>query len=103
MKKHLQPDKIENYSEFPRCLGKIEILKRQVQKNIMCILHVYSKSIRGQILRLCIHRFKTFTKPYLTMSEAFFKPTKTTIFIFMLLLATCAMAQDGTIYPLEAP
>src|SRR5688572_21614929 len=37
------------------------------------------------------------------MSETFSKPTKTTIFISLLLVASCAMAQDGTIYPLEAP
>ncbi len=37
------------------------------------------------------------------MSEAFSKPTKTTIFISLLLVATCAIAQDGTIYPLAAP
>jgi acetyl esterase/lipase len=37
------------------------------------------------------------------MSEAFFKPTKTAILMSLLFVATFAMAQDGTIYPLEAP
>src|SRR5687768_14094907 len=37
------------------------------------------------------------------MSEPFSKHTKTAIFISLLLVATFAMAQDGTIYPLEAP
>src|SRR5687768_6671754 len=37
------------------------------------------------------------------MPEAFFKPTKTAILMSLLCVATVAMAQDGTIYPLEAP
>lgn len=37
------------------------------------------------------------------MAEAFYKRTKTAIFISLVFVATFAMAQDGTIYPLEAP
>jgi acetyl esterase/lipase len=37
------------------------------------------------------------------MYEVIAKRTKSAVFILMLLAATAAMAQDGTIYPLEAP
>jgi acetyl esterase/lipase len=37
------------------------------------------------------------------MFDAFHKHTRTTILISLLFIATFAMAQDGTIYPLEAP
>jgi acetyl esterase/lipase len=47
--------------------------------------------------------FQTFTKHYFIMSEAFSKHTKTAIFISLLFAASFAAAQDGTIYPLEAP
>jgi acetyl esterase/lipase len=38
-----------------------------------------------------------------TMSTAIFEHAKQVIFVSMLFVATSAMAQDGTIYPLEAP
>lgn len=37
------------------------------------------------------------------MPETFMNPVKSTILASLLLFATSAMAQDGTIYPLEAP